>query len=215
MDDLFRRYAAVLDLTLISQATTGLALVATGQTYTDATPSSPKIYSQTIGAASTVETNLLGFARPDLVIMHPRRWYSLLSAVSANFPFVLPANNQPSGENAFQGAYSNGQPYSSGQRGQLANGLNVIVDSNVSTLCNGTALTGGTQDQVYITSSQECHLWEDPAAPVFLRAEQTAAASLGVLLVLYGYFAYSFRRYSGSAVAISGTGLAVPGFLGA
>jgi len=59
MDDLFRRYATTLDNTLILQATTGLKAVATTQTYTDAAPTTPKIYGQIVQAMSTVETNLL------------------------------------------------------------------------------------------------------------------------------------------------------------
>jgi len=55
-------------------------------------------------------------------------------------------------------------------------------------------------------------LWEDPNAPVYIRAEQPAAASLGILMVVYGYFAYSFRRYTGASVVINGTGLATPSF---
>jgi hypothetical protein len=48
---------------------------------------------------------------------------------------------------------------------------------------------------------------------VFIRAEQPAAASLGVLFVLYGYFAYTFSRYTQSQV-ISGTGTVPPTFTG-
>jgi HK97 family phage major capsid protein len=212
MDDLFRRYAAVLDNTLLSQATTGLVAVATSQAYTDASPTGVKTYAKIIGAQSTVETNLLGFAQPDLAIMHPRRWYALLSSMSANFPLF---NSNPAGPDGQQVGVNAAQNYGTPFRGTLPNGMHVVVDSNVSILCNGTATTGGTQDQIYVTSAQECHLWEDPAAPVFLRAEQPAAASLGVLLVLYGYFAYSFRRYTGSVVQIYDTGLAAPTFLGA
>jgi hypothetical protein len=47
---------------------------------------------------------------------------------------------------------------------------------------------------------------------VFIRAEQPAAASLGVLLVLYGYFAYTFRRYTSAMQKIGGTGLVTPTF---
>jgi hypothetical protein len=211
MDDLFRRYATVLDLTLLSQATTGLAAVSTAQSFTTATPTIAQQYGQIIGAASTVETNMLGFAQPDTVVMHPRRWYAFLSAVSNTYPSLLA---QPMGPIAQSTGESANAVYGTSVRGVLANGLKVIVDANVSTVCLATALTGGTQDQIYVTTAQECHLWEDPAAPVFLRAEQTAAASLGVLLVLYGYFAYSFRRYSGSVVQIEGSGLVPPVFSG-
>jgi hypothetical protein len=41
-----------------------------------------------------------------------------------------------------------------------------------------------------------------------IRAEQPAAASLGVLLVAYAYFGYTFQRYpSGAMAKVSGTGL--------
>jgi hypothetical protein len=209
MDDLFRRYATVLDSTLINQATTGLDGVAANQTYTDASPTGPKIYSQIIGAAATVETTLLGWAQPDMVVMHPRRWYKLLSAVSSTWPMIV--NNLP--VQATGDASNLG--YAQGIRGQLANGMKVCVDANMSTVCSGSALTGGAQDHVIVVPTQECHLWEDPSAPVFIRAEQPAAASLGVVLVLYGYFAYCFRRFgSGATVKISGTGLTTPVFDG-
>jgi hypothetical protein len=89
----------------------------------------------------------------------------------------------------------------------------VIVDNNVTTVGLAGAVTGGTQDHTYVLDQKECHLWEDPSAPVFIRAEQTNAASLGVLFVLYGYFAYTFSRYAQSQV-ISGTGSVPPTFTG-
>jgi hypothetical protein len=48
--------------------------------------------------------------------------------------------------------------------------------------------------------------------PMLIRAEQPAAASLGVLLVVYAYGAYSFRRFSGGSVVVNGSGLATPSF---
>lgn len=208
MDDLFRRYATVLDSTLINQATTGLDAVAAGQTFT--TPvTSVGTYANIVGAASTVETTLLGWAQPDLVVMAPRRWYKMLSAVGPNWPMIF-------GREPVQSiGVDNQLSYSKGIRGILANGMKVCVDANMSLLCNGTATTGGTQDHVIVVPSQEMHLWEDSQAPFFIRAEQPAAASLGVVLVLYGYFAYCFRRFpSGATVKINGAGLAAPAFDG-
>jgi hypothetical protein len=210
MDDLFRRYATALDSTLLNTATTGLAAVSASQTYT--TPiTAPGTYSQIIGAGSTVESTLLGWAQPDLVIMHPRRWYKLLSAVGPNWPMIYGTN--PADPVQATGLNS-GLGYAKGIRGTLANGMGVCVDANVSTACLATALTGGTQDQIYVVPRQECHLWEDPNAPVFIRAEQPAAASLGVLLVLYGYFAYTFRRFTNATVNINGAALVPPVFDG-
>lgn len=208
MDDLFRRYATVLDSTLLNQATTGLAAVGASQTLATP-PTGPELYSNIIGAAATVETTLLGWAQPDMVVMHPRRWYKLLSAVSASWPMVI--NNLP----VQATGQSSGLGYAEGIRGQLANGMKVCVDANVTTAALATAITGGTQDQVYVVPTQEMHLWEDPSAPVFIRAEQPALANLGVQLVLYGYFAYCFRRFpSGATVKINGAGLVPPTFNG-
>jgi hypothetical protein len=208
IDDLFRRYASTLDSTLILQATTGLKAVASTQTYTDASPTTPKIYSQIIGGAATVEGTMLGFAQPDIAVMHSRRWYSMLSAVGPNWPMIYTPSSAPP---ATSTGNNNNIPYGKGIRGVLQNGLSICVDNNVETNLGA----GTNQDQIYIVPSQECHLWEDPQAPVFIRAEQPAAANLGVLLVLYGYFAYSFRRYAtGAMVKIDGTGLITPTFLG-
>ena len=57
----------------------------------------------------------------------------------------------------------------------------------------------------------EAHLFEDPNAPMFIRAEQTKAANLQVLLVLYGYYAFTFARVP-HARKVSGTGLVTPTF---
>jgi hypothetical protein len=207
MDDLFRRYATALDSTLITQATTGLAAVSASQSFTTASPTAAQTYGALVSGAASIESVLLGWAQPDTVVMHSRRWYKLLSAVSASWPMMYSQNPadpvQALGVNA-------GLGYAKGIRGVLANGLRVCVDNNISTVCLATAQTGGTQDQIYVVPSQECHLWEDPAAPVFIRAEQPAAANLGVLLVLYGYFAYSFRRFTNATININGAALVPP-----
>lgn len=202
LDDLFRRYSTALDSTLLNQATTGLSAVASATTYTDATPTGPEFYPKVLGAAAATEAALLGFASPDVAIMHSRRWYWLQSQMTTSWPMF----GQP-GINAYNSGANYGTKYGAGFRGVLPNGLAVVVDNNI-----GTTLGAGTEDEVYIVASNECHLWEDPNAPVFIRAEQPAAASLGVLLVAYGYFAYSFRRYSSAFGKISGTGLIAPTF---
>jgi hypothetical protein len=76
-----------------------------------------------------------------------------------------------------------------------------------------TNLGGGTEDEIYVVPQRECHLWEDPQAPLYVRAEQPLAASLGILLVAYSYFVYTFSRYASGAMAkIAGTGLVTPVF---
>jgi len=202
MDDLFRRYSTALDSTLLNQATNGLTNVATATAYTDASPTGPELYPKILGAQSGVDTALMGFGSPDVAVMHSRRWAWLQSQLTTSWPMISQPNIGPQtmGTNLHT-------RYGSGARGLLPNGLVVIVDNNIA-----TTLGAGTEDEIYIVPTSECHLWEDPNAPVFIRAEQAAASSLGVLLVLYGYFAYTFARFANGVAKINGTGLIAPQF---
>lgn len=202
MDDLFRAYATALDSTLINQAVTGLAAIATPNTYTDVSPTAAELWPKIHQSAAGVEGALLGKAVPSHVVMHSRRWYWIQSQVGTTWPFL----GQP-GIPTQAGGVNLATAYGSGARGVLPNGMLAVVDNNI-----GTALGGGTEDEIYVVPEDECHLWEDPQAPVFIRAEQPAAATLGVLMVLYGYFAYSFRRYPNSHQKIAGSGLIAPTF---
>ena len=203
MDDLMRRYATAVDGTLINQATTGLSAVAVANAYTDASPTGAEMYPKILQAAAGGEAALLGFAQPDIAIMHSRRWYWLNAQMTSTWPLLSQPGlaTQSSGQNL-------NERYGRGARGLLPNGIVAIVDNNIP-----TGLGAGTnEDEVYVVPSDECHLWEDPNAPVFIRAEQPAAGSLGVLLVAYGYFAYSFRRFTNAMQKIGGTGLVPPAF---
>jgi len=202
MDDLYRRYATAVDSTLINQATTGLAAVANAITYTDSAPSGEALWPKLLQGAAASESALLGFAQPNAVIMHSRRWYWLSAQLTSQWPmFGQPGiGGVAAGENV-------AATYGHGARGVLPNGMVAIADNNI-----GTTLGAGTEDQLFVVSTQECHLWEDPSAPVFLRCEQPSAANLGVLLVLYGYFAYSFRRYPNANSVIGGSGMISPAF---
>jgi hypothetical protein len=203
VDDLFRRYATALDSTLINQTTTGLSAVASSISYDDASPSGVESWPKILAGAASSEAALLGFAQPDVVLMHSRRWYWLQSQLTNQFPLF----GQP-GITDTHGGMNYAERYGRGVRGVMPNGMVAVVDNNIAVNLG----TGTNQDEMYVLASDECHLWEDPAAPVFLRAEQPAAASLGILLVLYGYFAYSFRRYAGANAKIGGTGFVSPTF---
>lgn len=202
MDDLFRRYATTLDSTLLNQATNGLTNVATSTAYVDASPTGPELYPKILGAQSGVDTALMGFGTPDVVVMHSRRWAWLQSQLTSTWPMI----SQP-GIATHAAGNNLATKYGSGARGILPNGLVVIVDNNI-----GTTLGAGTEDEIYVVPTSECHLWEMPNAPVFIRAEQPAASSLGVLMVLYGYFAYTFARFTNGVAKINGTGLIAPTF---
>lgn len=202
MSDLQRRYATTLDGTLITQATTGLSAVAQSVAYTDGTPTPAELWPKILNALSNSEGVFLGEAAPTHAIMHPRRWYWMQSQVGTSWPFIA----QP-GIPTQAGGQNLAVQYDGGVRGVLPNGTLVIGDANVAT--NSGA---GTEDEIYIVAQDECHLWEDPQAPQFIRAEQAKAANLGILLVLYGYFAYTFRRYTNGVQKINGTGLIAPTF---
>ena len=203
LDDLFRRYATTLDSTLINQATNGLTNVAQSVAYTDASPTAAELWPKILNANANVEAALLAQAIPSHVIMHSRRWNWIQSNVGTSWPFLA----QP-GIPTQAGGVNYGVGYNAGVRGVLPNGLQVIVDNNIATNLGA----GTNEDEIYVVASDECHLWEDANAPMFIRAEQTKAESLGVVLVVYGYFAYTFARYTNGAGKVNGTGLVSPTF---
>jgi HK97 family phage major capsid protein len=203
LNDLMRRYHTALDSKLINDATTGLTNVAQSVAYTDATPTAAELWPKFLNAQANIESVMLDLGtEQEYAVMHSRRWAWLQSQVGTSWPFIA----QP-GIPTQAGGVNNGTGYADGVRGVLPNGTKVIVDNNIS-----TALGAGTEDEIYFVNAAECHLWEDPNAPVYIRAEQPAAASLGVLLVVYGYFAYTFRRYTNGQQKIAGTGLIAPTF---
>ena len=208
--DLLKRVAVALDTQLLSQATVGLAASATSQTYTNATVDTtaiPTTWKALIQAQNTVETNLLAQASPSHFVMHPRRWNHFTAAISSQWP-VIAGTNVPSQSWAAQLT----NEYGPSVRAVLPNGMKVTVDANISTVCLATALTGGTQDQIYCITAAESYLYEPPQRTVMIRAEQPAATSLAVLFVCYEYFAATFQRYSGQSVVVNGSGLATPLF---
>lgn len=205
LDDLFRAYGSRVDNTMLNVASVGLTNVATTVAYTDATPSTAELYPKVIEGLSGVEAALLDQASGDnLAVMHSRRWYWMQNAMGTSYPLIT----QPGVVAQTLGA-NYAEAYGRGVRGILPNGTPVVVDNNIA-----TTLGGGTEDEIYLVDRQECHLWEDPDAPVYIRAEQAKAANLGVLMVVYGYYAFTFQRQP-HARKIAGTGLIAPTFTGA
>jgi len=198
--DLSRKYAAAVDSQVLNQATTGVLAVAQNTAWVQASPTGALLWPFLEQADSLLETALLGVAFPTHVVMHSRRWHWLASQVGTSFPFVGTA-----GVNAMQGGMLLTSEYGPSVRAKLSSGLLVVVDNNLP-----TNLGGGTEDPILVAAAGESvHLWEDPQAPVFIRAEQPNAPTLGVLLVLYGYFAFA-TRYANPVSKITGTGLVAP-----
>lgn len=203
LEDLFRSYNTTLDGTLLNQATTGLSAAATAITYTDGDPSAAELYPKLLQGPAAVEAALLDQAMGDtMAVMHSRRWYWIQSQLGSTWPLF----GQP-GVAAQNAGANYGERYGAGVRGVLPNGTPVIVDNNIATNLGA----GTNQDEIYFVAQSEAHLWEDANAPMLIRAEQTKAASLGVLFVVYGYFAYTFTRRA-HAQKIGGTGLVTPTF---
>lgn len=212
LDDMIRQYYTQLDSTLLNQAVTGLSAVANRVAYQGAN-TTPATYAKLLQGRSQLEGVLLDTqAGDEIAIMHSRRWAAIQSASSTtNFPFVTPVYSGPVG----QGGQDYGLNYGPGFRGQFG-GLNVVVDNNVTVA--GTDGGSTASDEIYVVNRRETILWEDASAPVMIRAEQTNAASLGVLFVVYGYFAYTHSRYQSGGFAahqkLSGTALQAPTFDG-
>jgi hypothetical protein len=204
VDDLIRRYHTALDSKLINDATTGLTNVAQNVAYTDASPTALELYPKILNAQSNLETVMLDQGVGNLyAVMHSRRWAWLQSQVGTSWPLISqPGYGTQAGGANFATGYGEGN-----LRGVLPAGIGVVTDNSIS-----TALGAGTEDEIYVVNASELHLWEDPNAPMYIRTEATAAAALGILFVIYGYAAYSFRRYTNGHQKISGTGLIAPTF---
>ncbi|MFJ8844343.1 hypothetical protein ACIRFF_15725 [Streptomyces cyaneofuscatus] len=204
LQDMFNRVATVMDNTLINEATTGLSAMAQATSYTDASPTGAELYPKILGAAAGVEAALLAMGRPTHAVMSSRRWYWLSSQMASVWPMINWSNLpvQASGTANAQSSYA------SGPRGVLPCGLEVVVDNNIATNLGA----GENEDELFVVPQDECHLWEDGDSPLFIRAEQAKAASLGVLLVAYKYYAYTFGRYTNGMQKVGGTGLVTPAF---
>ena len=205
LEDLLTSYHTQLDYELLNQTTNGLATVATGITWTDNTdPTAVELYPKIAQAAAAVESALKNQSAGDTIIVcHPRRWWWVNAALSSTFP-LMAQNGVPAGVNTAGADFA--ARYGSGYRGVL-NGLPVVVDANVVT----TLGTSTNQDEVYVLSASESHLWEDANAPLFIRTDVgPSIKSLGVDLVVYGYSAFTHARYSGASQRITGSGLVNP-----
>lgn len=205
--DLMKRYHTELDRQMLNATTNGLHTIATRNEYDDAAPTGAALYPRILGAASKSEQALLAMGAPDVVLMHGRRWYWLQSEMTDTWPLI----NQPQVPVMAAGTATSAG-YGNGVRGVLPCGLRVVVDNNISCLGldGDDPADGGGEDILYVGPTSEAHLWEEAGAPLYIRAEQPAAARLGVLLVVYGYFAFTFERYAGAFQKIDGTGTGAP-----
>jgi hypothetical protein len=211
LQDLFKSYNTKLDDMLINSATWGLLAVANPVTYTTAAPTAAELYRKILGASASIEDTLLDLDEDDLfTLMRGRRWAWFNGETTDQKPFV-----QQFGVPTNTFAVDEAGGYATPVAGYLPNGGRVVKDNNLP--ANGG--TGTNEDTLVVVAQHEAHLWEDPSAPYFIRAEQTQAKKLGIDLVVFGFFAACFDRVvdaQGTPKAvhqkITGTGLVAPTF---
>lgn len=213
LEDLFAAYATKLDATLLNQSSgtqygapvAGLSAAATAITYTSASPTAAELYPKVIGGMSAVEAALINQdPNGTAAVMHSRRWYWMQSQLSSTFPLIA----QPFGLGFNAGGVNNANGYGDSVRGVLPNGTPVIVDNNVASNLGA----GTNQDEVYIVSLPECHLWEDGEAPMMIRTDTGPNMKKNMIdIVVFGFFAYTFGRQP-HAQKLAGTGLISPTF---
>jgi HK97 family phage major capsid protein len=203
--DLVRAYNTTLDDQLLNaDGTSGthLGIRSTGSivavTYTDASPTAAEAWPKLYDLIQQVQSGV--FAGISHFVMHPRRWAWFASQVGTNFPFVQQIATAPQVAGSVD-TYEYG-----GVVGRIA-GVPIVIDGNML-----TNLGAGTEDVILGVTASELHLWEEPSAPLMIRAEEPGAPSLQVKFVVYGYSAFTAGRYPGAHGTISGTGLAAPTF---
>lgn len=200
MADLVSAYHTSLNTSVVAEL-----LSSAGQSvaYTDASPTVAELYPKLLDAIQKVQTTFFG--GPNVIIMHPRRLAWILAALdSSNRPLAVPT---PNGALNAIGVGAGSVQY--GNSGYSIAGLPVITDATVS-VAQGS---GTNEDTIYVGNAQELHLWEQGNGdPMMLRFEQPKAAELDVLMVVYGYAAFTANRYPNAWAKIGGTGLVTPTF---
>jgi HK97 family phage major capsid protein len=177
---------------------TGLFTLSGTNAITMSTVGSANLYKAIANAIQTIHTNR--YLPPDTVIMHPRRWASLLAdSDSTGRPLVVPnasAMNSPA---------TTGEVVSQGYVGTIQ-GLPVFVDS----LIPINTGAGTNQDRVIVARMADLMAWEGN-----VRAEafpQTYANQLSIFVRLYNYMSFQPARYPKSIAVIDGLGLVTPTF---
>jgi HK97 family phage major capsid protein len=167
--------------------------------YTDATPTAQELWPKLVDAVRQVPAQR--FAGADTLVMNPLGWGWLLSTLDTSGRPLFAVGGSDGAFNTMGGSDTAGYEMS----GRMLS-CNVIVSGNVP-----TNLGGGTNETRFVAMrSDDQFLWEDANAPIYIRAEQPSAASLGVLFVVYSYSAFTAGRQPKSVAVVSGTGCILP-----
>ena len=171
-------------------------------TYTDATPTAGELWPKLVDAVRQVGAQR--FANPNLLVMNPLAWGWLLSQLDTTGRPLFAVGGSEGMFNTEGASDTAGYDMT----GRML-GCKVVVSGNVP-----TNLGGGTNEtRVVAMRAEDSWIYEDAGAPIYIRAEQPLAASLGVLFVAYSYSAFTAGRQPKSVAVISGTGLILPAAL--
>jgi HK97 family phage major capsid protein len=208
LGDLIRDYHTKLDNSLLNGSGSngqplGLLNMTTGilVTYTATTGTVAGLYPKLADSIQQIQSNI--YVNPNAVIMHPRRLGFLLAGVDGQSrPLIVPQAYNP--VNAM--GTGNGTP-AYGNSGYSILGLPIIVDANIATNVGA----GTNQDTIFVVDLNECHLWEEAAAPTYVTFEEPTG-KVAINIVLFGMSAFTADRYGKAIAQINGTGLAAPTF---
>ena len=187
---------------LINDATTGLTNVARSVAYTDGTPTTRRLCPKILNGQANLEAVMLDQDIGNVcAVMHSRRWAWMQSQVGTSWPFIGQPGYPVRRRTELRHRLQPGRPRHPAQRRRRHRGQQHRHEPG----------RGTNEDEIYIVSASELPPVGTRTRRHAIRTEATAATSLGVLMVVYGYAAYSFRRYT-NGLKIAGTGLVTPTF---
>lgn len=157
------------------------------------------LYAKLADAVQRVHTKR--FQSPTVIVMHPRRWASLLAATdTTGRPLVVPGVGNPQNVIATLGAVA-----AEGVVGQM-HGLPVVTDPSLPT---GLGV-GTNEDVILVLRASDLLLFESGIRARVL--PEVGSGTLTTRLQVYGYVAFTAGRYPKSVVEIGGAGLVAPTF---
>jgi HK97 family phage major capsid protein len=203
LDDYSRRLdTLVLDGTAANNQPPGIYKVAGTTVYassTSSTTAQTQIFQGVADAISRISTTR--YATPEVIVMHPRRWFWLCSRVDVNGrPMVTP--DAAGGQNLLAAM---GITAYQGIVGTML-GLPVAIDANVSTAA------GTSEDRIAVWKASDAILWEGtPRFEVFRSVLGATTDTLTARARFYNYAAFNSRFTTATAV-VGGTALSSPTF---
>lgn len=205
MRDLIAAYHTSIDAAAINGAGTsgthtGVLNVSGINSVTLSTATTVALFPKLADAIQRI--NSARYAAANLIVMHPRRWGSLLASLdSSNRPLIQTAT--PSFN-----AMGSGGNVGAGVVGQIL-GVDVVLDANIPTNLG----TGTNEDRIIVMKKEDSLVFEQAGSPLGLRFEQTYGNTLTVDAVVYGYSAMVIgSRFPAGVSVISGAGLVTPTF---